>query len=167
MALGKDYAGQSCSLARALEVVGERWTLLIVRDAFYGVRRFSDFQAHLDVPRAVLSARLASLVESGVLDHRDHEYVLTETGKELWPVVHGLSRWGARNFSDAGPCRLFLHVPCGVQVGPDGVCPSCGALAAPEELEMHPGPGMDAGWRDDPVSLALRTPHRLLEPVRD
>ena len=59
--LGKDYEGQDCSLARALEVVGERWTLLIVRDAFYGVRRFSDFAAHLDIPRAVLSDRLAGL----------------------------------------------------------------------------------------------------------
>src|SRR2546423_15667325 len=68
--LGKDYEGQDCSLARALEVVGERWTLLIVRDAFYGVRRFSDFAAHLDIPRAVLSDRLAGLVEDGLMQRR-------------------------------------------------------------------------------------------------
>jgi DNA-binding HxlR family transcriptional regulator len=68
--LGRDYKRQDCSLARALEVVGERWTLLIVRDAFYGVRRFSDFQAHLDIPKAVLSERLGWLIENGVLQRR-------------------------------------------------------------------------------------------------
>src|ERR1700690_1478964 len=68
--LGKDYQRQDCSLARALEVVGERWTLLIVRDAFYGVRRFNDFQAHLDIPKAVLSDRLNGLVEDGILERR-------------------------------------------------------------------------------------------------
>ena len=67
MPLGSDYAGQTCSMARALEIVGERWTLLIVRDAFFGVRRFADFAAHLDIPRAVLSGRLKALVEAGVM----------------------------------------------------------------------------------------------------
>ena len=65
MPLGTDYAGQACSLARTLEIVGERWTLLILRDLFFGVRRFSDLQRHLDIPRAVLSGRIASLVEAG------------------------------------------------------------------------------------------------------
>ena len=67
MALPNDYAGQACSLARALEIVGERWTLLIVRDAFFGVRRFGDFAAHLRIPRAVLAERLKSLTAAGVL----------------------------------------------------------------------------------------------------
>src|ERR1700753_299078 len=67
MALPNDYAGQACSLARTLEVVGERWTLLIVRDAFFGVRRFGDFAAHLAIPRAVLAERLKSLTAAGVL----------------------------------------------------------------------------------------------------
>jgi DNA-binding HxlR family transcriptional regulator len=66
--LGKDYENQDCALARALEVVGERWTMLIVRDAFYGVRRFNDFQAHLDIPKAVLSDRLAGLVDEDILE---------------------------------------------------------------------------------------------------
>ena len=68
--LGSDYEAQDCSLARALGVVGERWTLLIVRDAFYGVRRLNDFQAHLDIPRAVLTDRLSGLVDDGVLQRR-------------------------------------------------------------------------------------------------
>ena len=115
--LGKEYVGQDCGIARALEVVGERWTLLIVRDvdgvyttdprvvpearkakpvrdALYGVRRFSDFQVHLDIPKAVLSDRLNGLVEHGILERRpdpDHAgrslYELTEAGRDLWPVL--------------------------------------------------------------------------------
>ena len=90
MPLGTDYAGQACSLARTLEVVGERWTLLILRDLFFGVRRFSDLQRHLDVPRAVLSARIATLVEGGLVERRPYrpgrdELLLTERGEELCP----------------------------------------------------------------------------------
>jgi DNA-binding HxlR family transcriptional regulator len=164
MALGKDYVKQDCSLARALEVVGERWTLLIVRDALYGVRRFGHLQAHLEIPRAVLSARLQALVDAGVLDKRGHDYVLTETGRDLFPVVHTLARWGDRNFSDRGPCRLFVHIPCGEQIDDGGACPACGRVVPLEELEIHPGPGLDPE-RTDPVSVALRGPHRLLRPV--
>lgn len=164
MALGKDYVQQDCSLARALEVVGERWTLLIVRDALYGVRRFGHFLAHLGIPRAVLSARLQALVDAGVLAKEGHDYVLTGTGRDLWPVVHSLARWGDLNFSDRGPCRLFVHARCGERIAADGACPACGRVAPPEELEMYPGPGLDPE-RDDPVSVALRVPHRLLEPI--
>ncbi|MCP2339053.1 winged helix-turn-helix transcriptional regulator [Actinomadura rupiterrae] len=164
MALGKDYTGQDCTLARALEVVGERWTLLIVRDAFYGVRRFSDFLVHLDMPRAVLSARLSTLVEHGVLAKEGHEYVLTEAGLSLWPVVHGLACWGEQNFGELGPHRLFVHADCGTRIAPDGTCPTCGgAPVRPADLEIHPGPS--AGLRDDAVSKALRTPHRMLTPI--
>ncbi|MEU6040153.1 MULTISPECIES: winged helix-turn-helix transcriptional regulator [Actinomadura] len=164
MALGKDYARQDCSMARALEVVGERWTMLIIRDALYGVRRFSDFLARLDIPRAVLSQRLQSLVESGLLEKAGHEYVITEMGKELWPVVHTLARWGERHFDDCGPARLYFHAGCGARLAIDGTCPECACPVPPEEVELRPGPG---GYvRDDPVSLALREPHRLLEPIQ-
>src|ERR1700734_2367806 len=99
MALPKDYVGQWCSLSRALEVVGERWTLLIVRDAFFGVRRFGDFAARLGVSRAVLTERLESLREAGVLaetpgSHGYSEYMLTAKGLSLWPVVPDPLRWG-------------------------------------------------------------------------
>jgi DNA-binding HxlR family transcriptional regulator len=164
MALGKDYVTQDCSLARALEIVGERWTLLIVRDALYGVRRFGQFLAHLEIPRAVLSARLQALVDAGVMAKDGGDYVLTEVGRELWPVVHTLARWGDRNFAGEGPCRLFFHVPCGERIRADGTCPACGREAPVEELEMRPGPGLNPR-RDDPVSVALRKPHRLLEPI--
>ena len=164
MALGKDYVTQDCSLARALEIVGERWTLLIVRDALYGVRRFGQFLTHLEIPRAVLSARLQALVDVGVMTKDDGGYVLTEVGRELWPVVHTLARWADRNFADEGPTRLFFHVPCGERIEGDGKCPACGREAPVEELEMRPGPGLNPR-RDDPVSVALRRPHRLLEPI--
>src|SRR5260370_31676118 len=104
MALPNDYAGQACSLARALEVVGERWTLLIVRDAFYGVRRFGDFATQLGIPRAVLTNRLKSLVQEGVLTREEGgaggiEYRLTDKGVALWPAVHALMNWGESFYS--------------------------------------------------------------------
>src|ERR671918_358890 len=95
MPLGREYEGQNCALARSLEVVGERWTMLILRDLFFGVRRFSALQSHLDIPRAVLSVRLASLVEHGLVERRPYgagrdEFRLTGCGLELWPIAHRL-----------------------------------------------------------------------------
>jgi DNA-binding HxlR family transcriptional regulator len=169
MALPKDYATPSCSLSRSLEVVGERWTLLIIRDAFYGVRRFGDFVEHLGVPRAVLTDRLRALVDNGVLaktavEGRGHaEYELTPMGLELWPVVHGLIRWGDEHFSPAGPPRLFEHIEDGGRIGEDLVCAKCGRRVEVADIAAVPGPGVAA--RDDAISLALKGPHRLLEPL--
>ena len=114
MPLGRDYARQDCSLARAMEVVGERWTLLVLRDLFYGVRRFTDLHRHLDIPRAVLSTRLATLVEHGLVERRGerpgrHAYVLTDRGIELWPAVHALTHWGDRHYAARGPRQVFTH----------------------------------------------------------
>ncbi|YCK35806.1 winged helix-turn-helix transcriptional regulator [Actinomadura sp. ATCC 39365] len=171
MALGKNYEGQDCSLARALEVIGERWTLLVVRDAMYGVRRYGDFLAHLDIPRAVLSQRLGALVEAGVLArsrYQDNpprdEYVLTATGRELWVPMLALSQWGERNLGGAGPRRLFHHAACGTRIDPVSRCPSCGTAVGLEEIEVRPGPGLTDN-RDDPVSVLLRAPHRMLAPI--
>ena len=163
MPLGSDYAGQSCSLARCLEIVGERWTLLILRDLFFGVRRFSDLQRHLDIPRAVLSARLASLVDARLVEREP--YRLTERGADLWPAVHALMQWGEKHESPGGPRRVFVHVECGTQIGPTGVCPRCEREPAAAELDMRLGPGTTAPIRDDAVTLALREPHRLMTPL--
>jgi DNA-binding HxlR family transcriptional regulator len=170
MALPREYDTQACALARALEVVGERWTLLVVRDLFFGVRRFSDLQAHLDVPRAVLSARLALLVDAGIAERRPYrpgrdEYVLTDAGLELWPVVHGLMQWGERHLVEDGPVRLFAHASCGTDLTDAGECPACGVQPPPADVETRPGPGRPSYVRRDPLSVALRRPHRLLEPV--
>ncbi|MGW6059873.1 winged helix-turn-helix transcriptional regulator [Streptomyces sp. NPDC055189] len=171
MALGKDYAGQECSIARALEVVGERWTLLVVRDALYGVRRYNDFLVHLGIPRAVLASRLQSLTAAGVLEKRPcaqaparHEYVVTERGRGLWPALRVLGAWGRENFSDTEPLRYFRHVTCGTELGVVGECPACGILVPVEDVEMVPGPGLDPD-PSDPVSRALLTPRRLLTAV--
>jgi DNA-binding HxlR family transcriptional regulator len=172
MALPKDYADDRCSLARALEVVGERWTLLIVRDAFFGVRRFGDFAAHLDIPRAVLTSRLAALLEAGVLAlepgaHGHDEYALSGKGRDLWPVVRSLLAWGDEHYSDIGPRRVFRHAADDGVVGPDGVCAGCGVVVDSADLMVAPGPGLAAiPAKEDPVSVALNRPHRLLEPLR-
>ncbi|MFF1906117.1 winged helix-turn-helix transcriptional regulator [Kitasatospora sp. NPDC058218] len=172
MALGTDYAQQDCSLARALEVVGERWSLLIVRDAFYGVHRFNDFLAHLDIPRAVLTSRLQALVAAGVLRKEPyqsspvrHGYVLTSAGRELWQPIYGLAQWGERNASTGGPRTVFSHAACGTRLDPVGACPLCGGAVAPENITMQPGPSAQDRLRQDPVSRALARPHRLLTLV--
>src|SRR5262245_4586469 len=167
MPLGTDYARQDCSLARSLEVVGERWTLLILRDCFYGVRRFTDLQAHLDVSRAVLSARLESLVAEGLLTRTGAghpEYHLTEDGLALWPALYALTQWGEQRTTPGVPKRLFDHVGCG-QLSKDGRCTTCGEAPPPADLEIRPVPGADFTVRNDPVSVALREPHRLLTPL--
>ena len=139
--LGKDYQRQDCSLARALEVVGERWTLLIVRDAFYGVRRFNDFQAHLDIPKAVLSDRLNGLVEDGILKRRPdprhagrHLYELTPSGRDLWPALHALLAWGERHRHPNS--RVFTHAACGTRLDASGLCATCRKTPGPEDIVM-------------------------------
>lgn len=156
MALGKDYAQQQCSIARALEVVGERWTLLVVRDAFYGVRRYNDFLVHLGAPRAVLAARLQALVEAGVLDRRRYrespprdEYVLTGRGLALWPVLRSLGAWGRAELPGAVPVRHFHHADCGTELGAYGECPACGSPSLPPMSRCGPAPG-STGTRRTP-----------------
>jgi DNA-binding HxlR family transcriptional regulator len=167
--LGKDYAEQDCALARALEVVGERWTLLILRDAFFGVRRFNDFRAHLDIPRAVLADRLGSLVTDGVLERvrdPDHAgrylYQLTPSGQELWPAIHALLSWGARHRQPSS--RIYVHAPCDTALDDAGRCSRCGVTPGPDEIVTKPRDGRGSR-RTDPVALALRDPHPLLEPL--
>jgi DNA-binding HxlR family transcriptional regulator len=169
MALPSDYAGQGCSLARSLEIIGERWTLLIVRDTFWGVRRFGDFVDHLRLPRAVLASRLKTLTAAGVMTRvageRHLEYELTEKGRALWPVVLSLTSWGDDFCAPGGPRRLFQHVADDGQIDRWGRCGRCGTSVAAEDTITVPGPGLeppDESW----VTTALTAPHRLLEPLR-
>jgi hypothetical protein len=118
----------------------------------------------------VLSARLARLVETGIVERRPYqagrdEFLLTESGLELWPVVHGLMQWGERHLVADGPVRLFAHAECGTDLGHDGTCPTCGIEPPPEDVETRPGPGVPSVVRRDAISRALRDPHRLLTPV--
>ncbi|MCC7133157.1 MAG: helix-turn-helix transcriptional regulator [Gemmatimonadales bacterium] len=124
---------QPCSVARALSVVGDRWTLLVLRDFFLGVRRFDHFQERLGVTRHVLANRLRRLVEAGVLERvayqsrpRRYEYRLTAKGRDLYPVIVGLTSWGDRWMADRrGRPLELVHTACGARATPVLTCPEC------------------------------------------
>jgi DNA-binding HxlR family transcriptional regulator len=145
--LPRTYREQTCSIARTLEVVGERWTLLILRDAFLGVRRFDDLQARLEVSRNVLSGRLADLVEAGLLRREPYQerpvrydYLPTEKALELWPALVGLGQWGTAHASPDGPPREFFHEACGTTVRAVTRCPHCQVDVLPTQAGSRPGP---------------------------
>ncbi|MFD3696876.1 winged helix-turn-helix transcriptional regulator [Streptomyces sp. NPDC058646] len=173
MSLPRDYSGQGCALARSLEVVGERWTLLIVRDAFFGVRRFGDFVAHLGIPRAVLSDRLATLTGASVLTRvpasgKREVYELTGKGLELWPVIRALTLWGEQFYAPegGGPRRILRHAADGAALAADDRCTRCGVLVGVRDILLTPGPGLPGpDSADDPVTAALHHPHRLLSTL--
>jgi DNA-binding HxlR family transcriptional regulator len=159
--LRADYPGQICSIAKALEVVGERWTLLIVRDVMNGHRRFGELQRSLGVARNVLSARLQRLVEENILERRPYqasperyEYFLTEKGLELWPALVALQAWGDRHSPEPdGPPMLIVHKQCGGAVSDRGICESCGKVLHARDARALPGPGLVAE-RDSAVTAA-------------
>ncbi|HVC07631.1 MAG TPA: helix-turn-helix domain-containing protein [Solirubrobacterales bacterium] len=148
--LRHDYPGQDCSIAKALEVVGERWSLLIVRDVMNGHRRFDELQKQLGIARNVLSARLQRLLEEDILERRAyqtnperHEYFLTEKGLDLWPALVALLYWGDRHSpSPNGPPMLIVHKQCGGRVSDRGSCESCGKLLRARDARALPGPGL-------------------------
>ncbi|WP_123028510.1 winged helix-turn-helix transcriptional regulator [Mycolicibacterium stellerae] len=173
MALRREYDKEICPVARSLEVVGERWTLLIVRDAFYGVQRFTDFRAHLDIPSAVLTERLKLLVDHEILatsigtSGRD-EYLLTPKGEQLWPIVWAMMHWGNEYYVTEELRRPIVHYGCGGQLTPLGNCGRCGTVPSPRDLEVHPRASEPkAAGRDDRVSRLLTRPHRMLEPLTE
>ena len=151
-----DIGDLSCSVARSLAVVGDRWTLLVLRDAFLGLRRFEDFQRDLGTSRHRLADRLKKLVDAGILDRVRYcerpprfEYRLTEKGRDLYPVIVSLTRWGDRWMADAaGPPVELVHKGCGRQTMPSLACPECGGPVGPRDMVARPGPGlMKAGKR--------------------
>ncbi len=131
-----------CSVARALSVIGDRWTLLVLRDAFLRTRRFEDFQRQLGVTRHLLADRLKKLVAAGILEKVRYqekparfEYRLTEKGRDLYPVIVALLRWGDRWMAgEAGPPLALLHQPCGHRMHPTLVCPDCGERIHPRDV---------------------------------
>jgi len=147
--LQRDYPQQVCSVARALEIVGERWTLLILRDAVLGLTRFEEFQESLGIASNTLTNRLRLLCDEGVLERvADPErpgrpkYVITDKGLELGPAMIVLMKWGDRHYpSPNGPPRLALHAGCGGSIGPDLHCERCGNPVGPADVDLLPGPG--------------------------
>lgn len=159
--LGKTYDSQICSIARSLEVVGERWSMLIVRDAlFAGVTRFNDFQHNLGVATNVLKARLDGFVDAGIMERRrvsedseQHEYVLTDKGRDLAPALIALTEWGDRWAAPDGPPIHYRHAGCEGAVRHQLVCEHHGPVDD-REVTVTPGPGMPAEY------LARRRPRR-------
>ena len=140
----------NCSVAQCLEVIGEWWSMLIVRDAFLGVRRFDDFQSHLGISRNILTTRLASLVEAGVLvkvpyQERPlrHEYRLTAKGRDLWPVLTTMREWGDRWEAPSGAPLELVHDSCGEVMVLNHTCSACGAAVDSRSVRARPGPGAD------------------------
>jgi DNA-binding HxlR family transcriptional regulator len=142
-------ADMHCSVARTVDVIGEWWTPLIVRDAFYGRRRFEDFQRSLGLARNVLAARLERLVETGIMErvrYQEHpprdEYVLTEKGRDLFPVIAALLAWGDKwTAGPAGPPLLLIHEPCGQPGTLRATCDRCGEPMGLDSIRPTPGPG--------------------------
>jgi DNA-binding HxlR family transcriptional regulator len=142
------FEEMNCSVAQTLEVVGEWWTMLIVRDCFLGVRRFDDFQRRLGIARNVLADRLEHLVGHGVLDRIPyqaspirHEYRLTERGRDLWLVLTALREWGDRWAAEDGPPVVIEHRTCGHEVSIVPTCSSCGETVDARAVRARPGPG--------------------------
>ncbi len=145
-----DIDKQVCSVARSLSVVGERWTMLIIRDAFLGTRRFDQFQSNLGITRHRLSERLGKLVEAGVLvkvPYHDrpvrYEYRLTRKGLGLYPVLMSLARWGD-DWMDKGegaPME-YVHTKCGKVTRPVMACSECHEPLKPEEVTPQLGPAL-------------------------
>jgi DNA-binding HxlR family transcriptional regulator len=150
--LGRDYDGQTCSIARALELVGERWTLLIVRDIQLGLRRFDELQRQLGIARNVLASRLESLTASGILTRHPYgdrpvryEYELTEKGRALWPVLVELMQWGDRYAPvPDGPPVVLRHDGCGGTLGAHRACTRCGSPLELSDVRAEVGAGATA-----------------------
>lgn len=146
--LGRTYDSQICSVAGTLELIGERWTLLIVRDAFMGARRFEDFQRRSGVARNILTARLTLLVEEGIfrkVPYQEHpvryEYRFMEKGLDLWPMIVALVQWGDRHIYPGRAPVLLLHKHCGGAVNDRRMCDTCGAKLGPRDVEARRGSG--------------------------
>lgn len=147
--LNRTYDSQNCSVARSLEIVGERWSLLIVRDLMLGYFRFDELQQRLGIARNVLASRLEFLVEEGVVERRlyqerppRYEYHLTAKGKDLWPVILGLVSWGDKHLQPkSGPPIVVVHRECGGRVNDRRICGRCGKELTLRDTAVRPGPG--------------------------
>ncbi len=148
--LGRTYDREVCSAARALEVVGERWSLLILRNAaFAGCTRFTDFQQRLGVAPNILSARLALFVDEGLMDsvvgESGHaEYLLTVKGRELTPVIVALTAWGDRWEAPDGPPIAYGHEGCAGELTLTLSCNCCGKSVSAQDVTARPTPAMAA-----------------------
>jgi DNA-binding HxlR family transcriptional regulator len=163
------YDPDPCSIARTLELVGEKWSLLVLREVFSGVRRFDDLRRRTGAPRQVLSARLASLVDACVLRRHPYqepgqrtrfEYRLTRAGMDLYPVLVSLMRWGDRYLDQptGGPTLQLTHKDCGEPVDVVLRCGGGHYLESARDVHPRPGPGARELAPDDPRALPRLAP---------
>lgn len=158
---------EPCSVARTISVIGDRWTLLILRDCFLRVRRFEDFQTRLGITRPILADRLRKLVAKFVLAKVPYqegplryEYRLTPKGLDLYPVVMAIVHWGDVHMSEKkGRPLLHRHNRCGKDFDPVMVCSECGEPLVAREVHVHPGPGASS-QRHVPPGMDVRPPRR-------
>jgi len=144
----KSFAGMNCSVAQCLEVIGEWWSMLIIRDTFLGITRFDQFQARLGISRNILNQRLGRLVDVGILDkvaYSEHpprfDYRLTSKGRDLWPVLTAMRQWGDKHAAPGGPPLQVVHKTCGKVSRAILVCSACGERVGPRDVRAVPGPG--------------------------
>ncbi|MEY2417805.1 MAG: hypothetical protein QOG90_485 [Actinomycetota bacterium] len=145
------FADMNCSIAQSLEIIGEWWTLLILRDCFLGIRRFDDFVERLGIARNVLTNRLDTLVDAGVLERHPYDegrgrfdYVLTDKGRALWPVISALRQWGDEWILGEGNEPMLLeHKACGHATTVVPTCDHCGEALDARAVRAVPGPGAD------------------------
>ncbi len=144
----RESTAPDCSIQASLDILGDRWTILILRDAFRGVRRFEDFRRDLDIARPVLTERLKRLVDRGVLARHlycerppRHEYRLTEMGMALSPALVALMRWGDRWLSDGDAPTVLVHEACGHPLDQQFVCWHCDETFTQYDIASRPGPG--------------------------
>lgn len=161
--LPRNYDTQNCSVARALEVVGDRWTLLVIRSAFEGVRRFDDFQTTLGVARNVLTDRLGRLCDEGVMRRVRYqerperfEYRLTRKGVGLWPALMSLLLWGDQHYAEDGPPAIVVHRGCGGALTTRLTCEACDVSLGPTDVDLRPGPGATSRRDGRQVASALQ-----------
>ncbi len=145
-----------CSIQATLAVISDRWTLLILRNVFRGVRRFGEMQSDLDIARNILSDRLSKLVEHDVLEkvpYQDkptrYEYRLTAKGADLSPALVALMGWGDRWYTDGQPPTVLVHEACGTPVIQRLECPVCQAEVLPHQIRSQPGPELISATSKD------------------
>ena len=163
-----------CSVAQCLEIVGEWWSMLVVRDAFLGVTRFDEFQRRLGISRNILQQRLGRLVDAGVLvrvPYSEHppryDYRLTDKGRDLWPVLTAMRQWGDRYAAPSGPPLQVIHKACGSSADAVLVCGACGEPVGPRDVKAVPGVGRQQApaLRPRVVKFAAKLASVILRPV--
>jgi DNA-binding HxlR family transcriptional regulator len=145
----RELSATPCSVARSVAVIGDRWTLMILRDLFLGVRRFEDFERRLGISRSIIAGRLKALVDEAVLRkdaYQDrpvrYEYRLTEKGLSLHPVILAIVHWGDEHCAgETGPPLLHQHKTCGCDFTPVMTCSACHQPLTARDVAVRPGPG--------------------------